>query len=405
MLVGTPRYLSPEQVAGEPVGATTDLYALAVVLYELLTGSPPFSGETPAQIMMMHVQDIPQPVLQRNPDVTIPEALDSFIRVALEKDPRKRYQTAHEFRKALLGAVADVGAGGASSTRGPSSVDSPYNGIAVATANTEMDLAQQALGAGAGIDETTIAPGIPERTVTAPLESRAPVTPAPAVPPSLEIDTAEVVRVPTAPMQLDPTAGYDQVVSAVVSRGRRPWWPLLVGGIGLLALVPWATSFFGSGEVEQPVVEPPVHVRVAEPAGVALIPDVVSDVQQAVEAADSLAPSPVADSYLPLPDVVAGGLELTLPNDGSAVPLDVVTLESSPEVADAGVDLADLTGTAETVVARVAPKPRVKPKEREKSPKSGTSGSGAKRIVKEREKPGEPAPDDWFDDVEKLPTE
>jgi serine/threonine protein kinase len=418
MLVGTPRYLSPEQVAGEPVGATTDLYALAVVLYELLTGSPPFSGETPAQIMMMHVQDIPQPVPERNPSVTIPVALDKFIRAALEKDPRKRHQTASEFRQALMGAVADVGAGVAVSTTGPNSLDGSSDSVAVATANTEMDIAQKVIGANAGVDETLAAPGIPERTVTSPLELKDSALPASPVPFALETEeTAEVVPVPTAPMQLDPTEGYEQVDSGVVARGRRPWWVLLLGGLGLLVIVPWATGLFGNGEVEPPLVERPVHVEVALPAGVPSSEDVVSEVQRAVELADLPAPATVADSYLPAPDVVMGGPDTTVPTDR-------VALESRSEIVDVVAEVVDVTGVAEVVdvtgaaeavdvtgaadirATAVARKPRVKSAERVDSHKSRASGSEAKDGGESsgKEKAKEPVTDDWFDDVEKLPT-
>ncbi len=415
MWVGTPRYLSPEQVAGEPVGATTDLYALAVVLYELLTGSPPFSGETPAQIMMMHVQDTPQPVPERNPEVTIPIALDKFIRVALEKDPRKRHQTAIDFRQALIGAVADVGAGGASSANGPSSVATPYNNVAVATANTEMDLAHQVLGASAGIDETMVAPGnpgrtvtsplevedsaaTPERTVTSPLELDDPKGPSPEDSSSIETETAEVMDVPTSPMQLEPTAGYEQVVADAVTRQGRPWWPLLVGGLALLVIVPWVTGLFGSGEVEPPLVERPVHVRVAEPTGVVAIDDAVSEVHRGIEPSDLSGAVPIEDSYLPAPDVVVNRPELILPEV-------IVAPEVKSDSVDVGMDVADVASGADKEVLPVVEKPVVKAIEQFKTPKSGTSGSGSKRVDKEREKKEEePAADDWFDDVEKLPT-
>ncbi len=110
MLCGTPRYLSPEQVSGQGARAETDLYALAVVLYELLTGRPLFEGDTPAQVMMMHVQDHPVSVHDKNPDVRIPPALDTFLRKALQKDPDQRYPDAGAFRTALLGAGANVSA-------------------------------------------------------------------------------------------------------------------------------------------------------------------------------------------------------------------------------------------------------------------------------------------------------
>lgn len=113
MLCGTPRYLSPEQVSGRPAGPAADLYALAVVLYELVSGTPPFLGETPAQVMMMHAHEAPTPIPARNPRVTIPLALERFIQRALQKDPALRYPDARQFRLALMSAVGHVSPGDA----------------------------------------------------------------------------------------------------------------------------------------------------------------------------------------------------------------------------------------------------------------------------------------------------
>jgi len=402
MLVGTPRYLSPEQVAGEPVGPTTDLYALAVVLYELLTGTPPFSGETPAQIMMMHVQDVPQPVPERNPGAAIPDALDTLIRAALEKDPRKRYQTAHEFRQALLNAVADAGAGAASSANGPSSIDGSFDSGVAAAANTDLDLAHQVLGATAGTDETLVAAGMPERTVTSPLESTSPpTTPETKVAP--ETETAPLGSVPTAPVQMDPTDGYEQPESNVVAHRKRPWWMLLVGGLGLLVVVPWVTGLFGQGEAEKPMVERPVHVEVAAPAGIVERED-VTVVERLIDLApDVVSSAQVADSYLPSPDVTQGGdtgrdyVDL-MPGEIASPPSEVTADSARRET------VSDFHGEvrSDDVPIRPAPEKARVVRKVERKPKH-VGGSGGGSVKKEEAK--EPAQDDWFDDVEKLPTD
>jgi eukaryotic-like serine/threonine-protein kinase len=93
-IIGTAQYLSPEQARGTRVDATSDLYSLGIVLYELLTGTVPFSGETPVEIAMKHLSAIPDPPSERRQDV--PHALDMVVLRALAKDPRDRYQSAEE---------------------------------------------------------------------------------------------------------------------------------------------------------------------------------------------------------------------------------------------------------------------------------------------------------------------
>ncbi|MBM4352305.1 MAG: hypothetical protein FJ109_00695 [Deltaproteobacteria bacterium] len=112
MVCGTPQYLSPEQVSGEPVGPSSDLYALGVVLYEMLSGTPPFIAPTPLKVMLQHVQDQAPPILERNPGVEIPDSLQRFVDRALAKSPKDRFGTAGEFRDALRRAGEVSGVGG-----------------------------------------------------------------------------------------------------------------------------------------------------------------------------------------------------------------------------------------------------------------------------------------------------
>src|SRR5262245_52022569 len=93
-IIGTAQYLSPEQARGAPVDQTSDLYSLGIVLYELLTGTVPFNGETPVEIAMKHLSAVPDPPSERRPEV--PHALDLVVLRALAKDPRDRYQSAEE---------------------------------------------------------------------------------------------------------------------------------------------------------------------------------------------------------------------------------------------------------------------------------------------------------------------
>ncbi|ABK74027.1 Stk1 family PASTA domain-containing Ser/Thr kinase [Mycolicibacterium smegmatis] len=99
-VIGTAQYLSPEQARGETVDARSDVYSLGCVLYEILTGEPPFIGDSPVAVAYQHVREDPVPPSRRHADVT-PE-LDAVVLKALAKNPDNRYQTAAEMRADLI---------------------------------------------------------------------------------------------------------------------------------------------------------------------------------------------------------------------------------------------------------------------------------------------------------------
>ena len=94
-VLGTASYLSPEQAQGQSVDARTDIYALGVVLYEMLTGRPPFTGDSPMAIAYKQVNATPAAPSSVNPEV--PPELDAVVMRALSKNPANRYQTGQEF--------------------------------------------------------------------------------------------------------------------------------------------------------------------------------------------------------------------------------------------------------------------------------------------------------------------
>jgi serine/threonine-protein kinase len=99
-VIGTAQYLSPEQAQGLAVDARSDVYASGCVLFELLTGEPPFTGDTPVAVAYQHVREDPRSPSELNPAVT--PQLDAIVLKALSKNPANRYQSAAEMRADLV---------------------------------------------------------------------------------------------------------------------------------------------------------------------------------------------------------------------------------------------------------------------------------------------------------------
>ncbi|HEY4103490.1 MAG TPA: protein kinase [Polyangiaceae bacterium] len=109
LVVGTPAYMSPEQARGEKQDVRSDLYAVGVILYELLTGRVPFEAETLIGVALKHVSEMPQPPSARAAGVD--PTLEAICLKAMSKKPADRYQTAREMRVALLQAAQSAGFG------------------------------------------------------------------------------------------------------------------------------------------------------------------------------------------------------------------------------------------------------------------------------------------------------
>ena len=107
VMIGTPKYMSPEQCDGGPLTPASDVYSLGIILYEMLTGTTPFTGTSPLAIALKHSREEPRP--PREWVVTIPPALEKLVLKALEKRPLNRPQNAAEFRRELYETAERLG--------------------------------------------------------------------------------------------------------------------------------------------------------------------------------------------------------------------------------------------------------------------------------------------------------
>ncbi len=106
MVFGTPEYMSPEQARGDELDARCDVYAVGIILYELLTGTVPFTGSSPLSVLTAHLTSVPVPPRARAPERGISPALEAVVLHAITKDPEKRYATAAALAAAITRAQA-----------------------------------------------------------------------------------------------------------------------------------------------------------------------------------------------------------------------------------------------------------------------------------------------------------
>jgi len=138
-IMGSVHYLSPEQARGETATPKSDIYAVGILLYEMLTGKQPYSGDSPIAVALKHIQETPPPVDEVNPDV--PPELAAVVRRAMEKKPELRHRTAGGLARHLESALEDT----------------DQNTVILPFAGTELDRAPELKTAGPYQTEKAIA--------------------------------------------------------------------------------------------------------------------------------------------------------------------------------------------------------------------------------------------------------
>jgi eukaryotic-like serine/threonine-protein kinase len=132
-IMGTAQYLSPEQAQGHAVTATSDIYSIGVMLYEMLAGRLPFEGDSAVAVALKHLSQAPAPISQWRPDVH--PALEAVVMAALAKDPAQRWQSAEDLAAALEAARAQIEAGhnGGQDTAAFAPIPMPVDDVTAAT--------------------------------------------------------------------------------------------------------------------------------------------------------------------------------------------------------------------------------------------------------------------------------
>jgi len=108
IILGTPAFMSPEQLRGKPIDTRSDIYALGLMTYEMLTGQLPFQGRTQQEMVIARLRSEPIPLREARPDLDLPELAERVLVKAMQRYPEDRYQSAIEFADALMAASQGI---------------------------------------------------------------------------------------------------------------------------------------------------------------------------------------------------------------------------------------------------------------------------------------------------------
>ena len=247
LVMGTATYLSPEQARGEKVGPRSDVYSLAVVLYEMMTGRAPFTGDSPAEIARMHVEQAPPK--PRENGVDIAESLQAITLKALAKDPAKRYPTVRDFAADLKRYLG-----------GQHSLGSKKKAAAAATPPVVRPVTGRSTPPEVDGNATQVIPAQQQASRDPALAAAATAPPAQAAP------QQQVVAAPSVPQDrqvVQPQPQQQQPQPQVVTRSDDTWKRNVLFFVALLVLLVLLGFLFSAlidvlrpGDEELPVPEP-----------------------------------------------------------------------------------------------------------------------------------------------------
>ena len=236
-IVGTAQYFSPEQARGESVDARTDLYSTGVVLYEMLAGRPPFTGETAVSVAYQHVSEAVTPPSVHNP--TLSAALDQVVLHALAKDRNERFQSAEEFREHLLAASI-------ATATGPTQIVEVPEELVVEDAPAELTFEDL-------LSEDFLAETVEEVEVETPVAAEPVAETAVAAPTEAFTPTTDTNPFATIGVEFEPIAEGEEFAPVRSKSASQKPSPGLLWGIGsgvsvvLVGLLVWVLAFGGGG--------------------------------------------------------------------------------------------------------------------------------------------------------------